>query len=274
MKVNVLNLEGKPIEKIELPKVFEEPIREDLILRAVLASQSKRRQPYATNLMAGKRTAAHYHGRRRVGGGTAYQSMMGRELARLPRIHPTGKTVPWLTLRARFVPQAVKGRRAHPPKVEKIWEQKINKKERRKAIRSALAATAVKELVLKRGHQAKDVKEFPIVADDKLQDLKKTKDVAKFLKKIGLEKELGRISERKVRAGKGKMRSRRYRKRKGPLFVVVEDKGIGKAVSNIQGTNISQVKNLSVEYLAPGAHLGRLTIFTKSAINELNNLFK
>ncbi|MEM7827221.1 MAG: 50S ribosomal protein L4, partial [Candidatus Aenigmatarchaeota archaeon] len=79
MKVDVLDLEGKPIGKIELPKVFEEPIREDLVLRAVLSSQSKRRQPYGPDPMAGKRTSAHYHGVRR----TRY-SMMNREMARLP----------------------------------------------------------------------------------------------------------------------------------------------------------------------------------------------
>ncbi|MEK6909607.1 MAG: 50S ribosomal protein L4, partial [Candidatus Aenigmatarchaeota archaeon] len=212
MQANVLDLEGNPIGKIELPKVFEEPIRKDLILRAVLASQSNRRQPYGPDSMAGKRTSADYHGVRR----TRY-SMMGKEMARLPRLH--GKTVPFLMLRARFVPQAVGGRRAHPPLVEKVWEKKINKKEKRKAIRSALAATAIKGLVAERGHQVQDIKEFPIIVDDKLQELKKTKDVVQFLKKIGLGKELERISERKVRAGKGKARSRKYKIKVGPLFV-------------------------------------------------------
>lgn len=264
MKVNLIDIEGKTIEMIELPKVFEESVREDLVLRAVLASQNKRRQPYAPNPMAGKRTSAHYHGRRRI-----YQSMMNREMARLPRIHPTGRTVPWLALTARFVPQAVKGRRAHPPKVEKVWEQKINKKERRKAIRSALAATAVKELVLKRGHKIEDVKEFPIIVDDKLQDLKKTKEVIQFLKKIGLGKELERISKREIRAGKGKMRGRTYKIKTGPLFVVTKDNGILKAVKNISGCNVCRVENLSAVDLAPGASVGRLTIFTKDAIEKL-----
>ncbi|MBU5537644.1 MAG: 50S ribosomal protein L4 [Candidatus Aenigmatarchaeota archaeon] len=262
MKVDVLDLEGKPIGKIELPKVFEEPIREDLVLRAVLSSQSKRRQPYGPDPMAGKRTSAHYHGVRR----TRY-SMMNREMARLPRLH--AKTVPWLQMRARFVPQAVGGRRAHPPLVERVWAQKINKKERRKAVRSALAATAVKEIVAKRGHQIQDVKELPIIVEDKLQELKKTKDVIKFLVKIGLEKELERIRKRKIRAGKGKMRGRKYKTKIGPLFVITTDDGINKAVKNIPGCDVCKVENLSAEKLAPGAHVGRLTIFTKSAIEKL-----
>src|SRR3989344_3527178 len=144
MKVDVLDLNGKPIEEIELPTVFSEPLRRDLVHRAVLASQSNRRQPYSPDPMAGKRTAAHYHGKRR-----SRYSMMNKETARLPRLH--AKTVPFLQMRARFVPQAVGGRRAHPQLVEKVWSQKINKKERRKAIRSAIAATAAKELIIERG---------------------------------------------------------------------------------------------------------------------------
>ena len=262
MEVNVVDLQGKPVEKIKLPKVFEEPIREDLVKRAVFVSQSKRRQPYSPDPMAGKRTSAHYHGARRK-----RYSMMNKETARMPRLH--ARTVPFLNMRARFVPQAVGGRRAHPPVVEKVWEQKINEKERKKAIRSALAATAVKELVVGRGHQVQNVKEFPVIVEDKLQELKKTKDVIQFLMKNGLERELDRISERKVRAGKGKARSRKYKNKVGPLFVVTNDNGIKKAVKNISGCDVCKVTDLSAEKLAPGASIGRLTIFTKSAIDKL-----
>ncbi|MBI2545158.1 MAG: 50S ribosomal protein L4 [Candidatus Aenigmarchaeota archaeon] len=263
MKANVIDLNGKAVEKIDLPKVFDEPIRQDLVLRAVLATQNNKRQVYSPNYMAGKRTSAHYHGRRRI-----YQSMMNREMARLPRIHPSGRTVPFLAMDARFVPQAVKGRRAHPPKTEKIWNQKINKKEKRKAIDSAIAATAVKEIVEKR-HRISELKELPIIVENKLQELKKTKDVIDFLKKIGLDKELVRISERKVRSGKGKARGRKYKTKVGPLFVVTNDKDLGKAVKNILGCDTCKVGNLSAEYLAPGAMMGRLTIFTKDAVEKL-----
>ena len=177
MKIDVFDLEGKSVEKIDLPKVFSEPIREDLILRAVLSSQSKSRQPYATNILAGKRTAAHFHGGRPGRPSSTRYAMIGREIARLPRLH--GKTVPHLSFRARFVPQAVKGREAHPPKVEKIWEQRMNKKERQKAVRSAIAATSKKELVLKRGHKVKS--ELPIIVENKIQEIKKTKDLIGFL---------------------------------------------------------------------------------------------
>jgi len=264
MKVDVFNLEGKAIEKIELSKVFSEPIREDLILRAFLATMSRKRQPYGTDITAGKRTSAHYHALRRY-----RWTMMGRDMARMPRIH--GKGGPrHLMWRARFVPQAKGGREAHPPKVEKVWVQKINKKERQKAVRSAIAATACKECVLGRGHKVKEMKELPLVIENKIQGLKKTKELVGFLKKIGLGKELERIKKKKIRVGKGKRRGRKYKRKIGPLIVITEDKGIGKAVRNLSGTNVCRVKNLSTEVLAPGAMPGRLTLFTRSSIEKLS----
>ena len=261
MKVDVFDLQGKPVEKIDLPEVFKEPLRQDLILRAVLSSQSNRRQVYAVDTMAGKRTSAHYHGVRRE-----RYTMMGREMARLPRLH--GKLSPHLMWKSRFAPQVTGGREAHPPVVEKIWAQKINRKEKRKAIRSAIAATANPELVLKRGHRV-ELKELPIVVEDKIQEMKKTKEVVEFLKKVGLEKELERIKIKKIRSGMAKARGRKYKTKIGPLFVISEDKGIGKAVKNLIGSNVCRVGNLSAEYLAPGAMPGRLAIFTKSAIKKL-----
>lgn len=260
MKVDVLDLEGKTKEKIDLPKVFSEQVREDLIRRAVLASMSKNRQPYGTDPEAGQRSSAHYHGYRRH-----RWTMMNREMARMPRVH--GKVSPHLMWRPRIVPQTRKGRVAHPPKVEKIWELKINRKENRKAIHSAIAATAIKELVEKRGH--KFSKELPIVVEDKIQELKKVKEVIDFFVKIGLVKELERIQEKKIKAGRGKMRGRKYKRKVGPLIVVTEDKGIGKAVRNLSGVNVCRVKNLSAAYLAPGTMPGRLTIWTESALKKL-----
>jgi len=116
MKVDVFDLHGEPKGKIDLPKVFGEPVREDLIRRAVLSTLSKQRQPYGVDTMAGKRTSAHYHGYRRH-----RYTMMNKEMARMPRIH--GKVSPHLSMRSRFVPQTRGGRMAHPPKVEKRAEK-------------------------------------------------------------------------------------------------------------------------------------------------------
>ncbi len=268
-EANLYSINGEVVGKVKLPKVFSTPIREDLIKRAFLATQSKKRQPYGTDVYAGKRTSAHYHGRRRL---RAEYLMMDREMARHARIH--GNAPPHMMFVARRSSNVRKGMRAHPPKVEKVWEQKINKKERRLAIASAIAATAVKELVQARGHKVQNLSSLPIVVEDDIQKISKTKELVEFLKKIGLEEELKRIKKKKVRAGKGKMRGRRYRKRVGILFVVDKDEGIGKAIKNLPGCHVVRVENLSAEYLAPGAHPGRLTIFTKSAIERLGEIWQ
>ncbi|MEM5766509.1 MAG: 50S ribosomal protein L4 [Candidatus Aenigmatarchaeota archaeon] len=254
MKVDLLDLEGKKVGEIELPRVFQEPLREDLIKRAFLAIRANKRQPYGTDVMAGKRTSAHYHGYRRH-----RWTMMSREMARMPRSH--GKIPLQQMFRARFVPQAVKGREAHPPKVEKIWEQKINKNERKKAIKSAIAATAMKEIVSKRGHRVDKLKDLPLVVEDKIQEIKKSKELIKFLNGVGLEGELERIKESKIRGKKRK-------KKIGPLIVVAEDKGISRAARNL-GLDVCLVQNLNAEILAPGAMPGRLTIWSKAAIEKL-----
>jgi large subunit ribosomal protein L4e len=264
MKVPVYDLTGKESGSVDLPMVFSTKVREDLIVRAFLSTMSKRRQAYGTDPMAGQRSSAHYHGRRR----RERWTMMGREMARMPRLH--GKIPGYLMYRARTVPQTIKGRTTHPPKTEKVWVQKMNKKERRLAIKSAIAATADKKTVAGRGHKVKAVKELPIVVMDDVEEIKKTKDLKKMLEAVGLKDEMKRIEQKKVRAGKGTMRGRRYRRKTGPLIVVASDKGISKAAKNIPGVNVATAKNLSVEYLAPGAAAGRLTVFTKGAIDKLS----
>jgi len=173
-KVPVRDLQGNVVGEIDLPSVFQTEIREDLIKRAVLAEQSWNRQPYGTDKLAGKRTSAHYHGRRR-----SRYAMICREMARIPRIHGRGAEYTPLYMEARVVPQARKGRRAHPPKVEKKWAQKINKKEYKLALKSAIAACACSELVKQRGHRYDGV--VPIVVVDDFENLSKTKDVEKTL---------------------------------------------------------------------------------------------
>ena len=262
MKINVYNLKGKPKKNVTLPDVFGEEYRPDVIKRAVLSIQTNRRQPYGANEMAGKRTSAHYHGRR-----GRIDTMMNRELSRMPRIHGSN---PMQNLRGAFAPQAVGGRKAHPPKPEKVWSRKINKKERRLAIRSAIAASAIKDLILDRGHKVENIKTFPIIVENGLEELKKTRDVVAVLRSLGLTDELKRCSEKKIRSGKGKMRGRKYKKKKGPLIIIAEDKGIVKAAENIGGVDVSVVQNLNVELLAPGTHAGRLTVWSESAIDKLN----
>jgi large subunit ribosomal protein L4e len=250
----IFNLEGKAIGKIELPPVFGTPLRPDVIKRAVLAIQSTRFQPQGRDPMAGKRTTAESRG---TGLGTA----------RIPRQkNPGGK--------AAFAPGTVHGRAGHPPTSEKRIVKKIPRKERRLALRSAIAATASKELVTSRGHSIEDVPEIPLIVSDDLEKLKKTKEVEEALIRLGVLSDIYRVKEsRKIRPGKGKRRGRKMKQAVGPLLVVAENKGIMEAAQNIPGVDIAVVANLNAELLAPGARPGRLTIWTTGAIGKLDQLY-
>jgi len=263
MKANVYDAKGKQTEKMDLPAVFETPLRKDLILRSFLSVMGKSRHAYGTDLLAGNRSSAHYHGRRRR---TRY-TMMGKEMARMQRIH--GRQPSYLMNRARNVPQAVKGRSAHPPKTWKDWVQRINKKENRLAIDSAIAATASVALVSARGHKVADIKELPIIIDNGLEKTTRSAELAKLFTALGLGEEIERVSKKKIRAGRGKSRGRVYRIKVGPLIVVAKDSGIGRAARNFPGVKVARVDKLNVKELAPGALPGRLAIFTKDAIKAL-----
>jgi large subunit ribosomal protein L4e len=258
-KIKVYSLEGEVVEEIELPEIFMEVFRPDLIKRAVISSQTARIQAWGTDPRAGKRTTAKSFG-------------SGRGAAMVPRVkgsrHPAGS-------KAAFIPQAIGGRKAHPPKTERIIHEKINRKERRLAIRSAVAATANREMVEGRGHRISNIEQIPFVVGDELEAVKRTKDTREIFEKLGLMDDVTRAKTgRTIRAGRGKMRGRKYKNPKGPLVVVGEDKGISLGARNHAGVDVVVVNNLNAELLAPGTHPGRLTIYTKSAVEKLGELFK
>lgn len=253
--VKVFDLEGAPVGKIELPQVFDTPIRPDVIKRAVLAIQSARLQPKSRDLMAGKRTTAESRG-------------VGLGLARIPRTKGPSE-------RGAFAPGTVGGRHAHPsPKVKKITK-KIPRKEKLLALFSAIAATASKKMVASRGHDVQGIPQIPLVVINDLEGIKKTKDVEEALIKLGALTDVYRVRESiKTRAGKGKRRGRRIKHAVGPLIVVAEDKGVADASRNIPGVDVVLVSSLNAEVLAPGTHPGRLTIWTAGAIEALSRFNK
>jgi len=191
--------------------------------------------------------------------------MMNREIARMQRIHGQGH----LDFVARFVPQAKKGRRAHPPKTEKDFSKGMNQKERALALLSAMAAGTDKGTVQSRGHKI-GAAELPIVVSDELESLTKSKDVAALLRKIGLGDELSRLEKKKVRAGKGTARGRKYTRKRGPLIIVKEDRGIIRAARNIAGVDVATLNELTISMVAPGGRPGRLLIFTESALKDVD----
>jgi len=254
MIVHVYSLDGKPVEEIELPPVFEEELRPDVIRRAVISAQTARLQPWGADVMAGKRTSAETWGK-------------GHGVARVRRVKGSRYTAAG---QGAFAPFTTGGRRAHPPKVERVLQERINRKERQLAVRSAIAATKEKRLVSSRGHVVSGVAELPMVVSDDLEEIKKVRQVREALQKLAVWGDIERvIQSRGIRAGRGKMRGRRYRQAVGPLIIVAQDKGIKLGAGNLPGVEVATVSNLNAERLAPGGVPGRLTVWTKSAIQKL-----
>lgn len=261
MKADVLSIKGEKVKTIELPEQFDEAIRPDVIKRAVVVIQANKRQPYGANTRAGKRASAKLSRRRKK-----YRGSYGHGISRVPRkiLTRRGTNMYWV---GALAPGTVGGRRAHPPKAEKVWYKKINVKERRLAIRSALAATCIKELVEQRGHISKHI---PIIIDSGFESAKNTKEVKEALTKLGLEQELERAAIKKIRPGRGKSRGRKYKLKKGPLIVVAGKCSLQMSAKNIPGVDVAVVDSLNAELLAPGSEPGRLTIFTDKAIQRLD----
>jgi len=193
MKAKVYDIHGKASGEVELPHAFATAYRPDLIQRAVLALQSQRRQPYGTDKLAGLRTSAKYLGVKDTRG-----SMKNREIARITRVVGSNPGETWKGAKA---PQTRGGRRAHPPKSEKIWALKINKKEAKLAVESAIAATTSRELALARGHRLPDGMHLPIILENKVEEMKKAKEVEGLVQALGFAAEMERAKVRLVRAG-------------------------------------------------------------------------
>jgi len=161
-----------------------------------------------------------------------------------------------------------------PTKTWRKWHVKINQNQRRFAVVSALAASALPSLVLARGHRIESIKEVPLVVSSEIEAFAKTREAVTFLKSIAAYEDVVKVSNsRKLRAGKGKIRGRRHRQRRGPLIVYNEDRGIVKAFRNLPGVEVASVKALNLLQLAPGGHLGRFIIWTESAFALLDEVF-
>jgi len=260
LAVKLFDKEAKESKALNyLPLPFTVEYRYDLIKRAVLTELQNQKQPKGVDPMAGKRTNAESRG-------------VGYGIARIPRVRASG------TPRAdqgAFAPSTRGGYHPTAPKSEKKVRVKMNKKEKKLALFSAIAATAKLDLVLRRGHQITNPDlSLPIVVDEEVSKISKTKELIDFLKKLGIYADIERVkSSIKIRAGKGKRRGRRYQERKGPLLVKLGNEPIALAFKNLAGADVADVRNLPVHQLAPGCLPGRLTIWTLNAYNYLADKF-
>jgi large subunit ribosomal protein L4e len=214
MKATLYTIEGKKKGEVEMPKEFDQKIREDIVKKYF--EVDKFVQPYASDPKGGKKHSASgtiSHKRH------DWKGHYGKGIARVPRKTMWRRGVNFFWIGAE-VSGTRGGRRAHPPKgIGK--EKKINKKEIKIAMNSGLAATGNSNYITKRYSSIGklDVK-VPIVIESKL-DNAKTKKMAVMLETVFEEayKKGLILKNKKVRSGKGKLRGRKYKSNAGLLLV-------------------------------------------------------
>lgn len=254
-QVRVYSVEGEPLKTVDLPAVFRSEVRRDLIRRAVTAFQANRRQPYGPNQRSGARHSVRWSGK-------------GHGVSRVPRLRD-GST-------GAQAPGTVGGRRAHPPRVDRVWVKKINAQERGLARNAALAALSDPVLVSSRGHRFDSHLSLPVVLEDAIESLEPeegaTREGLAILERLGLREDVDRAKDgRHVRAGRGKMRGRRLREPRSLLVVVKEPEKVRRLFGNLPGVEVVSPAGLNAEILAPGGDPGRLAVFSEGAIELIRS---
>lgn len=247
-RVTLVGVDGKPGASLTLPLAFSSPFRPDLIQRAVTAAQSHRIQPHGTSLTAGARHSVRWSGK-------------GKGVARTPRLMDS--------MRGAQAPNTVGGRPAHPPKVDRIWAKKINRKERQLAFASALGATREAKLATARGHKVPSGLRLPVVLEDPVEQIRTAADARSLLERLKLWADVTRSQDgTHLRAGRGKRRGR-VRRTPRSLLIVTSAPGRARGFRNFSGVEVVPVMRLATEDLAPGGTAGRLTLFSHSAVESL-----
>lgn len=254
-QVRVYSVDGEPVKTVELPSVFRGEVRRDLIRRAVTAFQANRRQPYGPGSRSGMKHSVRWSGK-------------GHGVSRVPRLRD-GST-------GAQAPGTVGGRRAHPPRPDTVWAKKVNAQERGLARNAALAALKDPDLVLLRGHRFDSGLSLPVILEDAIETLEPeggaTREGLAILEHLGLRDDVDRAKDgRHVRAGRGKLRGRRYRQPRSLLVVVKEPTKVRRLFGNLPGVEVVSPASLNAELLAPGGDPGRLAVFSEGALEVLRS---
>jgi len=216
------------------------------------------RQAYSVSNDAGHQTSAESWG-------------TGRAVSRIPRVGGGGTQ---RSGQGAFGNMCRGGRMFAPTKIWRRWHRRINVNQKRYAVASALAASAVPALVMARGHRVDEVPELPLVVENSLQGVIKTREAYAIMESIGAGQDCDKAKDsKKIRAGKGKMRNRRYVLRRGPLVIYDSKEGVEKAFRNLPGVETTSVDRLNLLQLAPGGHVGRFCVWTQAAFEKLDSIY-
>jgi len=258
MKITTYTTSGTKDGEIELPIIFSTPFRRELIHKVFTNLTSHKFQPQGRHPSAGQDVVADSN-----------DPPTGQGVSRVARAQGGGGGRQG---QGAEVASTRGGRQAHPPIVGKVIYKKLNKKENKLALCSAIAATGSKDLVEARGHKIEGIETFPIIVSDDIESVSKTNEVSKILDSLKLTQDVNRLETRKVRSGQSRLRGRSKKVGTSVLFVTKDSSNISKAIGSIPGVNVKSVKDLSVLDLAPGSHPIRLTVYSKSAIEEIGKI--
>merc|ERR1712126_680257 len=206
--ISVFNEQGETSGQVTLPAVFKAPIRPDIVSFVHSNMAKNSRQPCAVHKHAGHQTSAESWG-------------TGRAVARIPRVRGGGTH---RSGQGAFGNMCRGGRMFAPTKTWRRWHRPINQKQRRYAVCSALAASAIPSLLMAKGHVIQEVPEIPLVVSNKAQEVTKTKEAVAILRQHRAWTDVLKVyKSQRFRAGRGKMRNRRRIQKLGPLVVYDQD---------------------------------------------------
>ena len=257
--LSVYSLSGsKSGSEVPLPAVMTAPLRPDIVQFVHTNINKNKRQAYAVSIYAGKQVSASSWG-------------TGRAVARIPRVGGGGTS---RSGQGAFGNMCRGGRMFAPTKTWRKWTRKVNTTQKRYAVASALAASAIPSLVMARGHHIDNVPEVPLVLENGVESTKKTSQAKEILAAVGAYDDVEKAAaSKKIRAGKGKARNRRYVMRRGPLVIYSKNDGVEQAFRNLPGVELCCVERLNLLQLAPGGHLGRFCVWSQSAIEALDTIY-
>ena len=258
MKSQILSLSGSKESEIDLPIVFTTPYRKDLIHKAYVNLSSNQFQKQGRHPTAGMDVVARSN-----------DPPTGHGTARIARLRGGGGGRQG---EAGGVASTRGGRQAHPPSSEKNILKKLNKKENKLALCSAIAATGSKHLIESRGHKIEKIESFPLIVSDEIENISKASELKKTLESLNLFEDVERLNARKARSGKSALRGRATKVGKSILFVTKDASKLSKASGSFPGVEVCSAKNLSVLDLAPGSVPIRLTVYSKGAIEEISKI--
>ena len=258
MKISTYTITGTKEGEIELPQIFSTPYRRELIHKAFTHLNSHKFQPQGRHPTAGMDVVADSN-----------DPPTGQGVSRVARMRGGGGGRQG---QGGEVASTRGGRQAHPPIVEKVIYKKLNKKEKKLALCSAIAATTSKDLIESRGHKIEGIESFPIIVSDDIESISKASEIFKVLDSLKLSQDVKRLESRKPRSGKSSLRGRSKKVGKSILFVTKNASNISKAIGSIPGIDARNAKDLSVLDLAPGSDPIRLTVYSKSAIEEIGKI--